>query len=343
MRFLKPILLVLAVGIVGAGAGYWARSASSDQAKQQIATINGEPLFESDLPAEVVGEIRGLRNQEYKLKYQAIREAALTRLLKAEAERRKITIDELVRAEADAKVADPSEAELKAYYEIQKSRLGNKPLEDVIAAVRESLRKPRVDAARREFYLRTLDSADVRVMLEAPRVEVAGDPSRLRGNPMAPVRIVEFSEFQCPYCRRAQPTIAAIVEKYGDKVSHSFRDFPLRDIHPNAQKAAEAARCASEQGKFWEYYKTLFANFGLLSREDLTRHAQSVGLDLPSFDQCVDSGKHAAAVEADVQDGLRAGANSTPTFFINGIALLGAQPQSAFEEVIDKELANRRP
>jgi len=174
-------------------------------------------------------------------------------------------------------------------------------------------------------------------------VEVAGDPARLRGNPMAPVRIVEFSEFQCPYCRRAQPVIAAIVEKYGDKVSHSFRDFPLRDIHPNAQKAAEAARCASEQGKFWEYYKTLFANFGQLSREDLTRHAQSIGLDLPSFDQCVDGGKHAAAIEADLQEGLRAGASSTPTFFINGIALVGAQPQSAFEEVIDKELAKRRP
>lgn len=337
------IILLVAIIAVAVGAGYLVRSASSDRTQEQIATINGEPLFESDLPAEVVGEIRSLRNQEYRIKYQAIREAALTRLLKAEAARRKITIDELIRAEADAKVPDPAEAELKAYYDAQKGQLGDKPLEEVMAAVRNSLRKPRVDAKRREYFLQLLDAADVQVMLEAPRVEVAGDPARLRGNPMAPVRIVEFSEFQCPYCRRAQPTINAVVEKYGDKVSHSFRDFPLRDIHPNAQKAAEAARCAADQGKFWEYYKMLFANFGQLSREDLTRYAQAVGLEMPGFEQCVDSGKHAAGIEADLQDGLRAGASSTPTFFINGIAVVGAQPQSAFEEIIDRELAKRRP
>lgn len=340
-RFAKVALLVAVIALA-VGAGYWVRSASSGGAQEAIARINGEPLYESDLPAEVIGEIRNLRSQEYQLKYRAIQETALTRLLEAEAKRRNLSVEELIKAEADAKVPDPSEAELKAYYDSQKERLG-KSLGEVMNVVRESLRKPRVDAARQQYFLGMLEKADVQVLVEAPRVEVAVDPARRRGNPYAPVHIVEFSDFQCPYCRRAQPTVAAVLAKYGDKVSHSFRDFPLRDIHPRAQQAAEAARCAGEQGKFWEYHKLLYDNFGQLAREDLTAHAQALQLELPQFEACVDTGKFAADVENDFQLGLRSGVSSTPNFFINGIAVVGAQPQSAFERVIDAELARSRP
>lgn len=339
-RMMKPLLILLLVaGLIG--TGYWARSASSDAARREIARVNGQPMFESDLPPEVIGELHSLRNQQYQLQFQAIRDAALNRLLGEEAKRRNVGVDELIRLEADAKVAEPTEAELKAYYEAQKERL-DKPFSEVVDTIRQSLRKPRLDAARQQYYRSVLDAAKVEILVDAPRVEVAGDAARRRGNSDAPVQIVEFSDFQCPFCRRAQPTIVALLAKYGDKVSHSFRDFPLRDIHPRAQSAAEASRCSGEQGKYWEYHKLLYDHFGQLGREDLTKHAAAVQLDVPRFESCLDSKKFAGAVEEDVQDGLRAGVNSTPAFFVNGIAVTGAQPQSAFERIIDAELARRR-
>ena len=340
-RLIKVLLLVAAIA-AAVGTGYLVRSASSDDSQKEIARINGEPLYESDLPAEVIGEIRNLRNQEYQVKYRAIRETALQRLLAAEAKRRNSSVEDLIKAEADAKVLDPSQAELKAYYDAQKERLG-KPLDEVMNVIRASLRKPKVDAVRQQYFLGLLQQADVQVLVDAPRVEIAADPTRQRGNPYAPVHIVEFSDFQCPYCRRAQPVLAAVLAKYGDQVSHSFRDFPLRDIHPRAQETAEAARCAGEQGKFWEYHKLLYENFGQLARENLVAHAQALQLDLAKLQACIESQKYAAEVEKDLQLGLRSGVSSTPNFFINGIAVVGAQPLSAFERVIDAELARRRP
>jgi len=340
IRFFNVVLLVAALALA-VGAGYWVRSASSGS-QQQIARINGQPLYESDLPAEVIGEIRGLRLEEYRLKYRAIRETALRRLLDDESKRRNLSVEDLIKAETDAKVADPSDAELKAYYDAQKERLG-KSLDEVTGVIRETLRKPKVDAARQQYFLGLLEKADLQILVDAPRVEVAADPARRRGNPYAPVQIIEFSDYQCPYCRRAQPVLAAVLAKYGDKVSHSFRDFPLRDIHPRAQEAAEAARCAGDQGKFWEFHTLLYDNFGQLARENLTAHAQSLQLDAAAFAGCLDSNKYTDAVEADLQLGLRSGVSSTPNFFINGIPVVGAQPQSAFEQVIDAELAKRRP
>jgi protein-disulfide isomerase len=338
IRLLKIVLLVAGIAAV-VGAVYLVRS--SDPAQVQIARINGQPLYESDLPAEVIGEIHSLRMQEYQVKYRAIRETALQRLLDAEAKRRNLSVEDLIKAEADAKVPDPTDADLKAYYDAQKDRLG-KSLEEATSVIRETLRKPKVDAARQQYFLGLLEEADVQILVDAPRVEVAGDPARRRGNPYARVQIVEFSDFQCPYCRRAQPVLAAVLAKYGDKVNHSFRDFPLRDIHPRAQQAAEAARCAADQGKFWEYHKLLYDNFGQLSRDNLTAHAQSLQLDAVAFTACLDGQKYAEEVENDFQLGLRSGVSSTPNFFVNGIAVVGAQPQSAFERVIDAELARRR-
>lgn len=339
-RLLKIVLLTAGIA-AAAGAGYLVRSASQP-AQVEIARIKGQPLYESDLPAEVIGELRSLRLQEYQLKYRAIRETALRRLLDDEARRRNLSVDELIQAEADAKVADPSDAELQAYYDAQKDRLG-KPLAEVAGVIRDTLRKPKVDAARQQYFLGLLESNELQILVDAPRVEVAADPARRRGHPSAPVQIVEFSDFQCPYCRRAQPVIAAVLAKYGDQVSHSFRDFPLRDIHPRAQQAAEAARCAGDQGKFWEYHKLLFDHFNQVARENLDAHARTLQLDAAAFAACLDSGKYADAVESDVQLGLRSGVSSTPSFFVNGIAVVGAQPQSAFERIIDAELARRKP
>lgn len=151
----------------------------------------------------------------------------------------------------------------------------------------------------------------------------------------ARIVIIEYSDFQCPYCKMfMENTYARLRQMYSDQVRFIYRDFPLDSIHPRARPAAEAAQCAHEQGKFWEYHDLLFANQQALETSDLKRYAQQLGLDMDQFNTCVDTRKYQASVEADVQAGLRQNVTGTPTFFINGQALVGAQPLEAFQAVI---------
>jgi len=173
----------------------------------------------------------------------------------------------------------------------------------------------------------------------ASTVRVSFDPARLRGRADAPVMIVEFSDFQCPFCRKIQPTLKNLLAKYEGKIGLAYRDFPLRGMHGQAELGAESSRCASEQGKFWEYHDLLFANPDKLNRVGLLELAHSAKLDEGQFASCLSSGKHRAEVEKDLQDGIRAGVMGTPGIFINGTPLSGALSESAFERVIESELA----
>jgi protein-disulfide isomerase len=161
--------------------------------------------------------------------------------------------------------------------------------------------------------------------------------SRVRGPSDAPVTIVEFSDYECPFCKRAEASVKKVIETYGDHVRLSYRDYPL-DFHANARPAALAAHCANAQGKFWEYHDKLMASDSL-SSDALQRMADEVGLDRDKFDPCVANKEHASAIDADVAAGEKAGVNGTPAFFINGRMLDGAQPFEAFQEVIEEELA----
>lgn len=170
------------------------------------------------------------------------------------------------------------------------------------------------------------------------RVEVSADDDPSKGPADAPVTIIEFSDYQCPFCKKVEATINQIIETYGDKIRFVYRDFPL-GFHQYAQKAAEASECADEQGKFWEYHDKLFENQQAINIENMKRWARDLNLDPDKFDDCLDSGKYASEVQKDLQDGQAAGVSGTPTFFINGKKLSGAQPFSTFKAIIDAELA----
>ena len=182
----------------------------------------------------------------------------------------------------------------------------------------------------------------VQVALEAPelpRVEVeAKGPSRGPAN--APVTIVEFSDFQCPYCGREVPVIDRILKEYDGKVRLVFRHYPL-DFHTFAGKAAEAGACAQDQGKFWELHDKMFSNQGKLAVDDLKGYAKSVGMDASKFDKCLDSGEKKALVEEDMKAGSAAGVNGTPAFFINGVFINGAQPYEQIKQTVDRELKRK--
>jgi protein-disulfide isomerase len=156
------------------------------------------------------------------------------------------------------------------------------------------------------------------------------------------VTIVKFEDFECPFCKNVQPTLAAVLKKYDGKVRVVHKDLPLEQIHPQAQLAAEAARCAGEQGKFWEYHDALYGNAPKFGAQELKTYAKNIGLNATPFDQCLASGKYKAAVQKDLSEGAQLGLTGTPTFFINGREISGALPVESFSAIIDEELAQSK-
>lgn len=163
----------------------------------------------------------------------------------------------------------------------------------------------------------------------------------IKGESDAKVTIVEYSDFECPFCNRALPTVNEILDTYGDDVRLVYRHFPLRSIHANAQKAAEASECAADQGKFWEYHDLMFENSTLVSGgvPQFKKWASELGLKTATFDNCLDSGEKVDDVDEDFATASANGVQGTPAFFINGTSLSGAQPFAAFKTIIDAELA----
>jgi protein-disulfide isomerase len=318
--------------------GVSATGGAQSTPRQPVATVDGQPVYEDDLPS-VQGQLLQMRTQEYEVKRKALDGAIEQKLLTDAAKKNGLTTDQLLAQEVNSKIPDASDAEIEGYYFALRDRI-TRPLSEVRSQLKEGLKQAKIEQARQEYVKKLRAEANIVVLLAAPRMEVAYDPARLRGNPKAPVMIVEFSDYQCPYCHQVEPTVKQLLAKYGDKVSLSYRDYPLRAIHSQAEIAAEASRCALEQGKFWEYHDQLFAG-DKLDKDSLIGFARNVGIDDKQFGSCLSSEKYKAAIDTDLQEGAKVGVNGTPGFFINGIAASGAQQQQAFERIIDDELSKK--
>ena len=246
-------------------------------------------------------------------------------------------------AEIGARVKPVTDAEVQAFYQANIGQMQGRSLESIAPAISRFLQDQQRAKARQDLITELRKTAPaVRVMFEPPRTKVdiaANDPSL--GAASAPVTIVEFSDFQCPFCQRAAPTLKQIRAQYGDKVRVVWKDFPLTQIHPQAFKAAEAGHCAAEQGKFWELHDQMFGNQAALQPDSLKKYAADMGMDAAKFNACLDSSKYAERVRDGVAAGTRLGVNSTPTVYINGRMLTGAQPYDTFAAIIDEELARK--
>ncbi len=248
----------------------------------------------------------------------------------------KYTEDELARR---AKL--PTEAEIANFFIENRPQMQGRALEEMAPLIRNFLTNQRVGEARAALVadLRKAGPA-VRVLFDAPRQQVAisaDDPAQ--GPASAPVTLIEYSDFQCPFCQRVVPTLKQVRETYGDKVRIVWKDFPLTQIHPEAFAAAVAGNCAREQGKFWELHDRLFPNQQALQSTLLSRYATEAGLDAMKFDACLASSKYQQRVQESIDSGTRLGVSSTPTVFINGRVVSGAQPFEVFAAIIDEELA----
>jgi protein-disulfide isomerase len=343
----RTLILALALGVAGAVSVLAVEQkapAPADTASQTVATVDGVPITAQDLEELGGSKLFSMRSQEYQLKRQIVDDTVAKRLLEKEAATRGITVDALAKAEIEDKVPPVSEAEQKDFYEKNKQRFGTTAEAEALKQIEQGLRGQRLRDRRAAYVTELRAKAKVKVMLEPPRLTIATGDNPAKGPADAPVTIVEFSDFQCPFCSRVTPTIKKLEETYAGKLRIVFRDLPLTQIHPQAAIAAEAAGCANDQGKFWEMHDRLFANQSKLQAADLKQHATELGLDANAFNTCLDSGKHKADWQKDSEEGQRYGLTGTPAFFVNGRLLVGAQPYEAFSQVIDEELdfaANR--
>lgn len=333
---LTAALLVLA-------AAFQARPAASPSpttSSAPLAILDGQPITASEIEAIGGANLTNARLQWYNAQRGALEEAITRRLLEKEARARNISLAELTRAEIESKVAPVTPEEQKAFYDANKARyFANIPEADALKQIEMGLGQQRMQQRRAAYAQSLRAKADVRMLLDPPRTMVSADDDPAKGPADAPVTIITFSDFQCPYCSRVNPTLARLADRYGDSIRVVFRDFPILQIHPQAAKAAEAGACAHEQGKFWPLHDLMFANQARLDVASLKQHAATLGLDAAAFEKCLDSGKHADEWKKDSDDAQKAGVQSTPAFFINGRPVVGAVPYEQFADVINEELA----
>jgi protein-disulfide isomerase len=340
----KSCALVALIGLVACSTA--AQPARQPSADDPVATVGSSSITLGQVddralrqPVASYGGAR-LGQALYMARVAALDEIVGNTLIDQEAKARGMDRAVLVETEIASAVAPPTEADVSAWFQGNPARVQGATLEQVRAPIRAMLIQERMEAARERFLTTLKAKTPVRVMLEPPRqkVDATGHPSK--GPADAPIVIVEFSDFQCPFCQRANPTVDQVLKTYGDKIRFVYRHYPLPN-HPDARPAAEAAECADEQGRFWPYHDQLFANVSRLSGPDLLQHAKAAGLDAPTFAECVDSRRFKGKVESDLKDADEAGVSGTPAFFINGRPLEGAQPFEAFKRIIDEELKAR--
>jgi protein-disulfide isomerase len=330
-----------AAGLILAMACALSPAAAQPSASSPLAEVNGDPITATELERALGAKLSALEEQIYDLKRQELDNLIAQRLLAQEATRRGISVTALVDAEITSKVSLVTEQEVDAFYQANKARLRGDEA-SIRDSIRAHLQQQKLLVRRLRFLESVRSQSKVVVRLQPPpvvRLPVSIEGAPVRGAVDAPVTLVEFSDFHCPFCRQVQTTLKAILDRYPGKVKPAFRDFPVDGLHPQTRKAAEAARCAHDQGKFWSYHDTLFANAPNGTPADLRRYANDVGLDVPAFEHCLSAGTHRESVQRDYDEGARLGVAGTPAFFVNGRLISGAQPLEAFTKVIDQELA----
>lgn len=320
----------LAVAVLANTCGIVFAQAAS---QQPVAKIGGTILTLDDLQANEAGKLLQARYQYYVSERKVLEEAIDDRLLAAQAGKKHISLDKLLDTEVYKGVTDPTEDQLKVYYEGLETQ---ESYESVRDAVLQHIRELRRTKARAAYVAELRKGVQVDVLLMPPTANVDTTSAFALGKSGAPVTLVEFADYQCPYCQTVNSQIRRLKQEFGEALTVMYKDFPL-PMHPNAQKAAEAARCAGEQGKFWEYHDTLFYS-KLLGPDDLREHARVLKLDTDRFDRCLDNGEQADAVKKDLQEAKDLGLTGTPSFFVNGHFFSGALDYTALKGIINQQL-----
>jgi protein-disulfide isomerase len=344
---ITKVLIAVWLVVLGVACSSAAQPSSQQAPSDVVATIGSASVTLAEVDKQALRQTANnfgdlpLAQALYEARRAAIEEIVATQLIEREAKALSIDPAALTTREIEAKVPAPTDAEVEAWYEANRARVEGTPLDRIREPIRSLLAQEGRQVARSRYVDALKAKTPVTIALAPPRTAV-GDAGRpARGPAGAPIEIIEFSDFQCPFCLRATSIITQVLAKYGDRIRLVYRHYPLPS-HPNARPAAEASLCANEQDRFWPYHDRLFASSDELSDDDLKRHAGDLGLDSAKFNACFDSRKFQEEVEADIDAGNESGVSGTPAFFINGRFLGGAQPFENFQRVIDEELARAK-
>jgi protein-disulfide isomerase len=332
-RILIVGLLLSALCAAAAGAGNHISPLDNNAGSIEI---NGVRLTLADIEARKPALLFQARNTFYEAQRKAVEEFITDNLLEQQAAKEKVTVAELLQRHVNSAIAkDPPEEALRVYYEGLDVK---EPFEAVREKITEVIRERRLAKAKAAYVQSLRSQANVSIRLAPPRAPLSIKDAPVRGVADAPVMVVEYADYECPYCQTIQPILDRLMAEYKGKMALVYKDTPL-PMHANAQKAAEAAHCAGAQGKYWEYHDHLFQTkeYGIPNLKD---GARKLELNGEAFDRCLDSGQTADLVKAQLMEAQSLGIPGTPAFFINGRFLNpnGNTTYETLRQIIDEEL-----
>ena len=302
-----------------------------------IAEVGDHKITRAELEKKETGKLLRLRAQYYKAEREAVNQMIDDYLLEEKARQEHLTVPELIKRDVQSQLKDPTEDQLEVYYEGTST---DEPFPAVRDKILETIRQIRLTKAKVEYVAKLREQTSVMVNMTEPTedVSIAGAP--IRGARDAKVQIIEFADYQCPVCQLAHTLLKKLDQEFEGKIALVFKDMPL-PMHAQAAKAAEAARCAGAQGKFWEMHDLLFDNAKRLEVTQLKEYARTLKLDSERFDKCLDSGEQTTAVKNDFAEAQRLGLIGTPSFFMNDhfFVFNGSLTYFALRGMVEQELA----
>ena len=304
-----------------------------------VAKIGGENITLEELITEDRVTYMDLQTRLYDYKMRRLRDIMVDRLIGKEAKAANMPLQEFIDkkiVKGDITISDKEIKEFAEERRIPESQMNDRLKDRIKDYIREVRKEEKVDA----YVAKLTKSAPVEVYFDRPRMEIEVAQAPTWGEPSAKVTIVEFSDFQCPYCSKGAETLKEVKKKYKGKVKIAFKHLPL-PMHPDAKPAALVSMCVYEQkpALFWEFHDVVFENQQKMSMADLTSYAKKVGANEGKLKECVDSKKYEGLIDENLKYAEKLGVRSTPTFFVNGQIVAGALPINEFSEIIDRELA----
>lgn len=299
-----------------------------------MAQVGDQKLTAAELTELTRPRMAKIDSQIYQIQKDEATEWVNATLLEAEAKKRGISVEKLLN-ETTAGIT-VSESDIKEFYEKNKARIGQE-FDAAKGQITGRLQGMKRQEAVQKLLASLQKNTEVKVNLQQPRANIVAGDHPSKGKKDAPITLIEFSDFQCPFCHRARETVNQILSAYGNKVHYVFRDFPL-SFHKDAMLAHASTHCAGEQDKYWEYSNVLWENQQNLKRDNLVTLAKNLKLNEDKFTKCIDSGKYVDQINKSIKEGSAVGVTGTPAYFINGRFISGAQPFENFKEVIDEEL-----
>ena len=349
-RTRSSVYIAVAIGALAASAcskaapekAQAATAAADSDVPDVLATIGDEKITIADVRGHVGDKLDQIeanyRKQRSKTIEDALNLILRERIIDAEAKKQGKTISELILAEAGGSY-DPSDLEIENWYKENQARLGGRSVDQLRNQIADLLRKETQENAAKKLQARLNKERNVAVKFSPYRFTFNNGNAPTLGKAGAAVQVVEFSDFQCPFCRQFAPSLHEIEKNFGDRVQVVYRQYPIPSIHPFAFKAAEASLCARDQGKFWELHDLMFVEQERLTVTDLKQKAGRLGMDQSKFNSCLDTGKYTEEVQKDMQEGTRVGITGTPAVFINGVEVPGgAVPYATLAAAIEREL-----